>query len=338
MKTVYVPMVADCLHPGHLNIIKIAASLGEVTVGLFSDEAVASYKRVPYLNYEQRKAVVESIKGVSHVVKQNEKDYEPNLRKYKPDYMVHGTDWLEGPLKAVRDKAVEIMAEWGGTIVEPKYTEGVSSSDFHKDKSKKLLATDVRIKALGNLLAAKPYIRAVGVYDDLSATTAENAHVKKKVDSPVLSFDAIFFDASDKKETDDTAALLAVNRILEATNKPVLYNADYFDDSQYAEFIIKRLERLGISAIIIDEQTAEKVGECKSYKTNDDFMIFVRGVNSVAYDIEKKYKVVFVNVDSSNIGLSGTHANIFIYANQLRLGAAAGLQQAAAEILGSNIS
>jgi phosphoenolpyruvate phosphomutase len=129
---VYVPMAGDIVHPGHINIIKIAAQYGEVMVGLFTDEAIASYKRVPYMTYEQRKIVVENIKGVSRVVPQFTRDYEENLRKYKPKYMVHGTDWREGPLADVRKKAIDILAEWNGEIVEPEYTKGVSSTLIQK--------------------------------------------------------------------------------------------------------------------------------------------------------------------------------------------------------------
>lgn len=127
---VYVPMAADLLHPGHINIIKVAAQYGRVMVGLFTDEAIASYKRVPYMPYEQRKIVMENIKGVSEVVPQNTKDYEENLRKYKPRYMVHGNDWVKGPLAAVRAKAIAILAEWGGEVIEPEYTKGISTSDI----------------------------------------------------------------------------------------------------------------------------------------------------------------------------------------------------------------
>ena len=127
-KTVYVPMAVDIVHPGHINIIKIAAELGEVTVGLFTDEAIASYKSPPYMNYEMRKTVIENVKGVAHVIPQVSRDYESNLRMMKPDYMVHGTDWREGPLAKVRERAIEVMAEWGGEVVEPEYTKGVSSS------------------------------------------------------------------------------------------------------------------------------------------------------------------------------------------------------------------
>ena len=129
---VYVPMSVDIVHPGHINIINIAARYGRVMVGLFTDEAIASYKRVPYMPYEQRKAVIQSVKGVAEVVPQLTKDYEENLRKYKPKYMVHGTDWREGPLAAVRQKAIDILAEWGGSIIEPEYTKGVSSSEIQR--------------------------------------------------------------------------------------------------------------------------------------------------------------------------------------------------------------
>ncbi len=123
-------MAADIVHPGHVNILKTAAQYGDVIVGLFTDEAIASYKRVPYMKYEQRRAVIENMKGVVQVIPQVTKDYEPNLRLLKPDYMVHGTDWREGPLAKVRQKAIDTMAEWGGKVIEPEYTQGVSTSQI----------------------------------------------------------------------------------------------------------------------------------------------------------------------------------------------------------------
>lgn len=131
-KLVYVPMAVDILHPGHINIIKVSQEYGRVMVGLFTDEAIASYTRIPYMTYEQRKIVIENVKGVDEVVPQLTRDYEDNLRKYKPDYMVHGTDWREGPLADVREKAIQVLAEWGGRIIEPEYTQGVSSSLIQK--------------------------------------------------------------------------------------------------------------------------------------------------------------------------------------------------------------
>ena len=125
-------MAVDILHPGHINIIKEAAKYGKVIVGLFSDEAIKSYKRVPYMNYEMRKIIIENVKGVDEVICQEIKDYSPNLIKLKPKYMVHGTDWREGPLADVRQKAIDLMASWGGEVIEPEYTKGVSSSQLIK--------------------------------------------------------------------------------------------------------------------------------------------------------------------------------------------------------------
>ena len=129
-------MAVDIVHPGHINIIQVAAELGEVMVGLFTDEAISAYKKPPVMQYEDRKIVIENVKGVSRVVPQLTKDYEENLRKYQPDYMVHGTDWREGPLAEVREKAIQIMAEWGGEIVEPEYTKGISSSKIKQEMSR----------------------------------------------------------------------------------------------------------------------------------------------------------------------------------------------------------
>lgn len=134
-KLVYVPMSADIIHPGHINILKTAASLGRVMVGLFSDEAIRTYKPEPYMSYGQRKIVVENLKYVDVVVRQEAKDYSDNLRRFRPDIMVHGTDWRTGPLAEVRQKAIDLLAEWGGEVVEPEYTQGVSSSQF-KEKVK----------------------------------------------------------------------------------------------------------------------------------------------------------------------------------------------------------
>ena len=128
MALVYVGMSADLIHPGHLNVIKKAAELGEVTVGLLTDKAIVSYKRLPYMSFDQRKEVIINVKGVTNVVPQETLDYVPNLRKLKPKYVVHGNDWREGVQRKVRKAVVETIAEWGGELVEVPYTEGISSS------------------------------------------------------------------------------------------------------------------------------------------------------------------------------------------------------------------
>ena len=129
-KTAYVGMAADLIHIGHINIIKVAAQLGEVTVGLLTDEAIGSYKRTPMLDYQQREAIVSQLKGVRAVVPQRTLDYRPNLRELKPDYVVHGTDWKTGVQRKTRQAVIDTLAEWGGELIEPDYTPGVSTTDL----------------------------------------------------------------------------------------------------------------------------------------------------------------------------------------------------------------
>ena len=121
-KRVYVGMSADLLHNGHINILKKAATLGDVTVGLLTDSAIASYKRLPYMQYEQRKAVVQEIKGVTEVISQHTLDYRDNLKTLKPDYVVHGDDWKEGVQRETRQQVIDTLSQWNGELIELTYT------------------------------------------------------------------------------------------------------------------------------------------------------------------------------------------------------------------------
>jgi len=133
MKKVYVGMCADLIHHAHIRIIEEGAKLGEVIVGLLTDKAVASYKGVPLLSYEKRKKIVENIKGVKEVVPQETLDYVPNLRKIKPDYVVHGDDWKKGVQKETRQRVIDALNEWGGKLVEIPYTKGLLLTEINRD-------------------------------------------------------------------------------------------------------------------------------------------------------------------------------------------------------------
>jgi len=131
-KKVYVGLAADILHSGHINILKTANSFGDVTVGLLTDTAIATYKKFPYLNFNNRVIIVKNLKYVKNVIAQNSLDYVPNLKKLKPDYVVHGDDWKRGIQKKIRARVVKTLRDWGGKLVEPKYTKGISSSLIKK--------------------------------------------------------------------------------------------------------------------------------------------------------------------------------------------------------------
>ena len=155
MKKVYIGMSADIIHPGHLNIIKKGQELGEVTIGLLTDKAISSYKRLPYLTYDQREEILNNIKGVIKVIKQDSLDYTKNLKIIKPDYVVHGDDWKEGVQKSTRDKVVKTLKEWDGEVIDIPYTKGINSSLLN-EKIKEIGTTpEIRRKRLRRLIESK---------------------------------------------------------------------------------------------------------------------------------------------------------------------------------------
>jgi len=133
MKKIYAGMAADLLHHGHINIIKEAKKYGKVIIGLLTDEAIESYKRIPALSYKHRKTIIENIKGVNKVVSQNTLSYKKNLERIKPDFVIHADDWRNGPQKNTRQEVIEVLSEWGGELIEVPYTEGISSTKLHKE-------------------------------------------------------------------------------------------------------------------------------------------------------------------------------------------------------------
>jgi phosphoenolpyruvate phosphomutase len=176
-KKVYVAMSADILHPGHLNIIREASKLGELTVGVLTDKAIASYKRLPYLNFEQRKLIVENIKGVSKVISQETLDYVPNLLIEKPDFVVHGDDWKEGVQKETRERVINTISKWNGQVVDLPYTEGISSTQLN-EKVKSIGTTpNIRLKRLRRLINSKPIVRILESHSGLTGLIAENIKI-----------------------------------------------------------------------------------------------------------------------------------------------------------------
>jgi len=154
-KQVYLPMAADLIHNGHINIIRKAAKLGDVTIGLLTDKAISNYKRVPFLTFDQRKIVAENIVGVSRVIKQESDDFEFIIKKLNPDFFVHGDDWKQGPQKNKRKKVIEILKDWGGTLIEPKYTKDISSTKLHELIKEIGTTPDIRRRKLKRLIEAK---------------------------------------------------------------------------------------------------------------------------------------------------------------------------------------
>jgi phosphoenolpyruvate mutase len=264
-KSVYIGMSADIIHPGHLNIIKEGAKLGTVTVGVLTDKAIASYKRLPYLDYEQRKMIVENIKGVEKVIPQDTLDYVPNLMKVKPDFVVHGDDWKEGIQQETRQRVIDTIKEWNGKVIDVPYTQGISSSKLN-EKVKSIGTTpEIRMKRLRRLIQAKPIVRILESHSGLTGLIAENAKVS--VNGLNQEFDGMWSSSltdstskgkPDIEAVDITTRMHGLNDTLECTTKPIIYDGDTGGKLEHFVFTVRTLERHGVSAVIIEDKTGLK--------------------------------------------------------------------------------
>ena len=310
-KTVYVGMSADMIHPGHLNIIHEAVKLGTVTVGVLTDEAIASYKRLPYLTYEQRSEIVRNIKGVDRVVPQTTLDYVPNLLKLKPDFVVHGDDWKEGVQQKTRQRIIDVMAEWGGKVIDIPYTQGISSTAMNQRLKEIGTTPEIRMKRLRRLINAKRIVRILESHSGLTGLIIENTSVD--VNGKKEEFDGMWASSltdstckgkPDIEAVDITTRLHDLNDALEVTTKPVIFDGDTGGKVEHFVFTVRTLERLGISAVIIEDkvglkqnslfgtdavQTQDTIeGFCSKIKAGknaqitDDFMIIARVESLIA--------------------------------------------------------
>ena len=305
MKKVYVGMSADVFHHGHVNIKKEARKYGDVIVGLLNDKAVSDHKRLPYLNWENRKKIIENIKGVTQVFEQFEWDYAPSILKYKPDFMVHGTDWLTGPLAPYRDLAIKALESYGGKLIEVEYTKDVSSTSLTLNQ--KILGTtpDIRKATLKRLLDAKDLTRIMEAHNPLSALILEKLVINNN--GKVKQFDG-FWSSSltdstsqgkpDIEALDINIRLNNINNIFDVTTKPLIMDADTGGKIEHFELNVRSMERLGISAVIIEdkkglkknslfgnevkqeqetkENFAKKIKAGINSRINDNFMIIAR--------------------------------------------------------------
>ena len=264
-KNIYLGMIGDIMHPGLINIINEATKYGDVMIGLYTDKAIATHKRLPYLTYEQRKQVIESIKGVSTIVPQDDWSYVPNLEKYKPDYIIHGDDWQYGPDKYIRDEVFKTMEKLGGEVVEIPYTKGISASSLKEAIDSLGVTPQARLASLRRLISAKPIVRIMESHCGLTGLIIE--HTKVEVGNEVREFDGMWASSltdstskgkPDIEAVDLTTRLHDLNDSLEVTTKPVIYDGDTGGKTEHFVFTVRTLERLGVSAVIIEDKVGLK--------------------------------------------------------------------------------
>lgn len=265
MSKVYVGMSADLIHPGHLNILNEAAKLGRVTVGLLTDKAIASYKRLPYLEFDQRKVILENLKAVEQVVSQETLDYRPNLKEIKPDFVVHGDDWKEGVQRQTRQQVIDTLAEWGGKLVEVPYTKGISSTKLNSALKEIGTTPDIRRARLRRLIESKKVVRIIEAHNGLTGLIVEKINVN--VDGELREFDGMWASSltdstsmgkPDIEAVDITSRSNNITNLVEVTTKPIIFDGDTGGKVEHFVFTVRTLERLGVSAVIIEDKIGLK--------------------------------------------------------------------------------
>lgn len=264
-RTVYLSVSADILHSGHIAIIRKAQRLGRLVVGVLSDEAVASYKRFPLVPFSERKTMLEHITGVSQVVEQNSLSYRENLLALKPDYVVHGDDWRMGVQKPVRDEVLEVLAQYGGTLVEYPYSNHQTYQALENRARMELSLPDARRARLKRLLGMKGLVTAMEAHSGITGLIVEKTVVYQQ--GGTRQFDAMWVSSlcdstakgkPDIELVDMTSRLRTIDDIMEVTTKPIIFDGDTGGLTEHFVYTVKTLERMGVSMIIIEDKTGLK--------------------------------------------------------------------------------
>lgn len=307
-KLVYVGMCADLIHHGHLNIIKEAQKYGKVIVGLLTDSAIASYKRLPALGYDERKIVVENIVGVHKVIPQTTLDYIPNIEKLKPNYVVHGDDWKEGVQKQVRQGVIDKLKEWNGKVIDVPYTKGVSSTKLHNHLKEIGTTPDVRRRMLKRLIESKPIVRVLEAHNGLTGLIVEKTKVgNDEFDAMWLS--SLTHSASkgkpDNQYVDITTVSQTLSEIFDVTTKPMIVDLDNGGMIEHFKFTVRTLERTGVSAVIIEDKIGNKRNSLfkdTSNQTQDNPNDFSEKISEGKKSLVTKEFMIIARIESLILG------------------------------------
>ena len=305
MKKVYTCFCTDVIHEGHLNIIKEAKKLGDVYVGVLSDAAMIKFNRFPTIGFEERVALVKNVDGVKEVLIQDEVMYDKIVDKLHPDYIIDGDNWKVGPMKAVRDNAERLINAYGGKIVDVPYTYNENVKRVDAQLKEKLSMPEYRRKRLKQLLAISPIVKTIEVHSGLTGLIAEKTIVEHN--GELNQFDAMWVSSlcdstakgkPDIELVDMTSRFRTIDDVMEVTTKPIIFDGDTGGLTEHFVYTVRSLERMGVSAIIIEDKTGlkknslfgteveqtqdsiehfcEKISAGKKVQLTDDFMIIAR--------------------------------------------------------------
>ena len=265
MKKVFMSMSTDVIHGGHINIIGKAAALGDLTVGVLSDETVASYKRYPLLSCEERMKIIAAIQGVAHVVRQEGLSYRDVIRELKPDIVVHGDDWRTGIQQPIREETVRLLAEYGGELIEFPYTVNAEYDKLEANARSQLAMPDIRRARLKKLIGLKGLVTAIEAHSGITGLIAEKTTVVQE--GKTYQFDAMWVSSlcdstakgkPDIELVDMTSRFRTIDDIMEVTTKPIIFDGDTGGLAEHFVYTVRSLERMGVSMVIIEDKCGLK--------------------------------------------------------------------------------
>ena len=311
-KKVYVPLAVDFLHEGHINILKTARKYGEVIVGLLSDEAIANYKTIPILKYKNRELLVKNLKYVSKVIPQQSEDYTFNLNKIKPDFLVHGDDWKYDNRKKTRSKVITILKKWNGKLIEPKYTKNISSSKIRSKIFEIATLPQNRVSRLKRLMTSKKIVRILESHNSLTGLIIENLKVEKN--NIYTEFDGMWSSSltdsatkgkPDNSSLDFSSRISSLNDMMDVTTKPLVFDADNGGQLEHLPFLIRSLERSGVSAIIMEDKIGLKKNSLfknQSGTQQDKPKIFAKKIKKICLSRQSNDFLVIARIESFIVG------------------------------------
>ena len=311
-KIVYVGLAADILHKGHINILKTANRYGSIIVGLLTDQAIASYKNIPYLDYEKRKVVIENIRYVKKVVPQNTLDYVSNLELIKPDYVIHGNDWKTGVQKKTRERVIKTLKKWSGKLIEPNYTENISSTLIKKEMNNIVSSLENRVSRLKRLMNSKKIVRILESHNSLTGLIIDTINVVKN--KKVVEFDGMWSssltDSATKGLPDNSSLsfssrISSLNDMMDVTVKPLVFDADNGGQIEHLPFLVRSLERSGVSAIIMEDKVGLKKNSLfknQSSTKQDKPKLFAKKIKKICNSRQSEDFMVIARIESFIVG------------------------------------
>ena len=305
MKNVYVCLCTDVIHEGHLNIINQARKYGNVIIGALSDEALIKYNRFPTIPLEERLKLYRQLDGITNVVVQKSVMYDDIIREIHPDYVVHGDNWKKGAEAAIRQNVISLLSEYGGQLIEIPYTYNEKVKKIDDQLKEKLSMPEYRRKRLRQLLNLTPVVKVMEAHSGITGLIVEKTVVEEN--GELNQFDAMWVSSlcdstakgkPDIELVDMSSRLRTIDDIMEVTTKPIILDGDTGGLTEHFVYNVRTLERMGVSAVIIEDKTGlkknslfgtdvvqtqdaienfcEKISAGKKAQLTDEFMIIAR--------------------------------------------------------------